>query len=169
MTKIILLRGNAGSGKSTVAREIQNRVIPHPMLIEQDHFRRKIIKEHEGPDIISDKLILETVKFGLSQNLDIIIEGIFPFGRSGDKYKKMFDKIFELHPNENFVYYFDIPFAENVKRHQTRDSAKEFGVEKMKKWFLENDRTNYTNEQIINSSSSLEQTVTRILSETGLL
>ncbi len=116
MTKIIVLRGNSGSGKSSVAKAIQSSITPHPVLIQHDVFRKDILKESEGPDIINDQLIFQTVKFAFEHNRDVIIEGIMRISR----YKPLFDKIIKLHPAENYFYYFDIPFDETLKRHKTK-------------------------------------------------
>ena len=160
---MIVLRGNSGSGKSCVARAIQEKIAPHPVLIEHDQFRRKILKEHEGPDIINDQLILQTVQFALAHNRDVIIEGIMRV----EYYKKLFDEIIDIHPNENYFYYFDIPFEETLRRHSTKNNI-DFGEEEMKQWFKENDILGYPCETIINANNSLDDSVKQIISETKL-
>lgn len=40
MRKLIILRGNSGSGKTTIAKELQNRFGTNTMLISQDVIRR---------------------------------------------------------------------------------------------------------------------------------
>lgn len=160
MAKIIILRGNSGSGKSTVALAIQERLIPHPVLIEHDHFRRKILKEHEGPDIINDELIFRTVQFALENDRDVIIEGILRI----ERYKKLFDRILEIHPNENHFYYFDIPFEETLRRHATKKDV-DFGEDKMRLWFKQKDESGYPDEVIIPGTNSFNDTVSQIITE----
>lgn len=126
MSKIIVLRGNSESCKSSVARKIQESVTPHPMLIEHDHFRRKVLRESEGPNIINDELIFRTIQFALDYDKDVIIEGIMRI----DTYKKLFDRIIATHPKDNYFYYFDIPFEETLKRHATKLNT-DFGKDKM--------------------------------------
>lgn len=160
MAKIIILRGNSGSGKSTVAQAIQERLIPHPVLIEHDHFRRKILKEHEGPDIINDELVFRTVQFALENDRDVIIEGIMWITR----YKKLFDKILKIHPNQNYFYYFDIPFKETLRRHATKKNV-DFGENEMRLWFKENNASGYPGEIIIPETNSFNETVSQIIAE----
>jgi len=160
MAKIIILRGNSGSGKSTVALAIQEQLVPHPVLIEHDHFRRKILKEHEGPDIINDELIFRTVQFALENNRDVIIEGIMWI----ERYKKLFDRILEIHPSENYFYYFDIPFEETLRRHATKKNT-DFGENEMRLWFKENNESGYPGEVIIPATNSFDDTVSQIITE----
>lgn len=42
MAKLIIIRGNSGSGKTTVARALQRRFGDYSMLISQDMVRREI-------------------------------------------------------------------------------------------------------------------------------
>lgn len=39
MTKLIILRGNSGSGKTTVAKELQKKYVRNTMIISQDMVR----------------------------------------------------------------------------------------------------------------------------------
>lgn len=44
---LIVLRGNAASGKSTVALLLQDRLDRPAAILSQDHFRRSIYAERE--------------------------------------------------------------------------------------------------------------------------
>ncbi len=43
----------------------------------------------------------------------------------------------ELYGMDIYAYYFDIPFEETVRRHNTRDKKQEFGEEDMRRWWRE--------------------------------
>lgn len=43
MRKLIILRGNSGSGKTTIAKELQKRFGTNTMLISQDVIRRDML------------------------------------------------------------------------------------------------------------------------------
>ena len=45
MSKLIILRGNSGSGKTTIAKEIQKNFGRNTMLISQDVIRRDMLRE----------------------------------------------------------------------------------------------------------------------------
>lgn len=58
MPKLIVLRGNSGSGKTTVAKELQKRFGRNTMLISQDVVRRDMLKEKS---ITSEKELQDIV------------------------------------------------------------------------------------------------------------
>lgn len=163
MTKLIVLRGNSGSGKSSVARAIQERVTPHPVLIEHDHFRRKILKEKEGPDSINAELIYRTAAYAFENDRDVIIEGIMRISY----YEDLFDRLMQLNRGETYFYYFDISFNETLKRHATKGEV-DFGEEEMRRWFKADDHTGYNNELIIPETNLFEDTISQIITQTGL-
>lgn len=163
MPKLIVLRGNSGSGKSSVAKEIQTRVFPHPVLIEHDHIRRKLLKEREGADVINPELIYRIAKYAVENDRDVILEGILRI----DSYKELFDKLIILFPDSYYFYYFHIPFEETVERHSTKVDV-DFGEEKMRLWYKEHDETGYRGEVIIPTTNLLEMTVQQVINETGL-
>ena len=163
MTKLIILRGNSGSGKSVVAREIQSRIEPHPVLIEHDHIRRKILCEKEGSDAINADLIYCIVEYAFEHNRDVIIEGIM----RTKYYSNLFDRLIQLNQGETYFYYFNISFDETLKRHNSKRNV-DFGATEMKRWYTSNDYLGYSNEISIPESNTFEDTVSQILSQTGL-
>ena len=58
MPKLIILRGNSGSGKTTGAKELQKRFGRNTMLISQDVVRRDMLKEKS---ITSEKELQDIV------------------------------------------------------------------------------------------------------------
>lgn len=58
MPKLIVLRGNSGSGKTAVAKELQKRFGRNTMLISQDVVRRDMLKEKS---ITSEKELQDIV------------------------------------------------------------------------------------------------------------
>jgi len=47
MAKLIVLRGNSGSGKTTVAKGLQKKFGRNTMIISQDVVRREMLKVEE--------------------------------------------------------------------------------------------------------------------------
>src|SRR5882724_7078759 len=105
--KLIILRGNSGSGKSAVAKKMREVSTRKIALVEQDVIRRGILKEKEAADGHNIALIAQIVEFALNRGYDVILEGILSFQRYGDMLQKLRDLSFETH-----VYYFDISFEE---------------------------------------------------------
>ena len=74
--KLIILRGNSGSGKSTTARMLQRRFGRGTLIISQDTVRRDMlwVKDEKGTKAVS--LLIELARYG-KQNCEIVIvEGI---------------------------------------------------------------------------------------------
>lgn len=59
MGKLIILRGNSGSGKTTVAKELQKKFGYNTMLISQDEIRRNILWVKDGIDTKALPLMIE--------------------------------------------------------------------------------------------------------------
>lgn len=70
---------------------------------------------------------------------------------------------------EHYVYYFDIPFEETLRRHATRPIANEVGEDLLKSWYIPQDFTGYPDEVIVPETNSLEQTVRMVAEHAGLL
>ena len=76
MGKLIILRGNSGSGKTTVAKELQKKFGYNTMLISQDEIRRNILRVKDGIDTKALPLMIELLKYGYEHSDIVILEGI---------------------------------------------------------------------------------------------
>lgn len=163
-TKLILLRGPSGSGKSSVAQAVREKSTQRIAWVEQDFLRRMVLKEKDRPESINRDLIFQVVAFALAHDYHVMLEGIL----YTKHYRDMLEKLFTLHPNNNFVYYFGIPFDETLRRHATKPNKDEFGEAEMRRWFVERDVLGAGGEKVIPETYTLEQTVAEILQDTGL-
>lgn len=162
-SKLIVLRGNSGSGKSTVAKALREAASSKIAIVEQDYLRRFILKEKETEGNNNIDLIQQTVEFCLERGYDVILEGILYFPRYGNMLKQLVEKC----PN-NYFYYLDVSFDETLRRHTTKPNAHEFGEKEMSEWYKPNQLTHFASEKIIPESFSKEEAVKKILRETGL-
>ena len=71
MSKLIVLRGNSGSGKTTISKALQKRFGRNTMLIAQDVIRMQMLN---AKDIEALPLIIDLIKYG-KQNSDIMLSG----------------------------------------------------------------------------------------------
>ena len=122
-SKIIILRGNSGSGKTTIAHLLQEYFKDNTLLISQDVIRRQMLKVSDGPNTSAINLIIDLVKFGCKNCQVIILEGIL----RADWYKNLFYAINYFFDNHIYAYYFDLPLEETLIRHQQREEKNEFG------------------------------------------
>ena len=128
MSKLIILRGNSGSGKTTIAKEIQKNFGRNTMLISQDVIRRDMLRVKDGENTEAISLMKELLAYGREHSDIVILEGIM----YADWYKPLFELAIQLYDTKVYAYYFDIPFEETLKRHQTKPNCNEFGEEDRK-------------------------------------
>jgi len=157
--EIIIIRGNSGSGKTTVAKELCKRLEKDCMLLSQDIIRREILHTNDGENSKAINLLSELVLFGKKNSKIIILEGIL----NSTWYKPLFD-IIENNFSDIYAYYYDIPFEETVKRFHTKENVN-FTGEDMKRWWNENDILGFDKEKIISKDMSVEETVEMILGD----
>lgn len=159
--KLIIIRGNSGSGKSTVARLVHERLGEHTMLVQQDVLRREIlfVKDREGNPAI--ELISRVVSYGKEISYTVVLEGIL----SKKLYEKMLlDLISEFKGNVH-AFYMDVSFEETIARHQTKPNVHEYGEDKMREWWIEKDYLSIPQEIIIPEAHSVEDAVELIINQ----
>ena len=158
--KLIILRGNSGSGKTTIAKELQQLLGRNTMVISQDVVRREMLYVRDGENTLALPLLTELLKYG-NMNCDIVIlEGIL----NSSWYRPLFEYAVKIYESNVFAYYFDIPFEETVKRHNSRPQRNEFSEDDMRKWWKEKDCSAVLNEIIITKDKDKDSIVKEIYS-----
>ena len=158
MRKLIILRGNSGSGKTTVSKKLQNKFGRNTMLISQDVIRRDMLKVKDGENTEAIALLKELLIYGNIHSDVVILEGIM----YADWYKPLFELAVELYDTQIYAYYFDLPFEETLSRHQTKPNCHEFGEEAMRRWWREKDFSDVLSEISITSEKDVESIVQNI-------
>ena len=158
MSKLIILRGNSGSGKTTVAKELQKKFGRNTMIISQDAVRRDMLKVKDGERTEALPLMQELLIYGKKHSEVTILEGIM----YADWYKPVFECAVGGFGDEIYAYYFTLPFEETLRRHQTKPNCNDFGEEEMKTWWRENDYIGFIKENVIEKEETLEGIVERI-------
>lgn len=161
MGKLIILRGNSGSGKTTVAKELQKKFGYNTMLISQDEIRRNILWVKDGIDTKALPLMIELLKYGYEHSDIVILEGIM----YEEWYNPLFKVANELYGSNVYSYYFDITFEETIRRHQTRSKSQEFGEEHMRQWWREKDFSSVLEEEIISCEMDAECIIEKIYTD----
>ena len=158
MQKLIILRGNSGSGKTTIAKELQKKFGRNTMLISQDMIRRDMLKVKDGKNTLAVPLMKELLIYGNKHSEIVILEGLM----YADWYKSLFELAVLLYDTRVYAYYFDLPFEETLKRHQTKPNCNDFGEEEMRRWWREKDFSAILNEVSITSDKDKEIIVSEI-------
>ena len=160
MAKLIILRGNSGSGKTTIAKELQKSFGRNTMLISQDVVRRDILRVKDGETTEALPLMKELLTYGRNHCEIVILEGIM----YADWYKPLFELAVQLYGTDIFAYYFDLPFEETLKRHQTKPNCNEFGEEAMRRWWRDKDFSDVLSERVITSEKGIQSIIDEIKS-----
>ncbi len=158
MKKLVVLRGNSGSGKTTIAKELQKKFGHNTMLIPQDVIRRDILKVKDGENSLAIPLMKELLIYGSSHNSIVILEGIM----YSDWYKPLFELAVQLYGTGIYAYYFDISFEETLRRHQTKPNCHSFGEKEMRRWWREKDFSDVLDEVSVTDGEDMESIVTNI-------
>ena len=158
MKKLITLRGNSGSGKTTIARALQEKFGKNTMLLSQDVIRRDILKTNDGAGTRANDVLIMLLEYGHAHNELVILEGIL----NSRWYTPLFDAAKALYGENICAYYFDLPFEETLRRHQTKDKRTEFGEKEMRRWWNEKDYAPALNEQTLTPDMMQDEIIDRI-------
>lgn len=162
---LVVIRGNSGSGKTSVAQEVRRRYGRGCALIEQDQLRRIVLREHDitASDPVAPAFITGVARTALDSGYHVVLEGIL----HAERYANVLRQLATDHRGTVAVYYLDVPFAETLRRHRNRPEAG-FTPDDMRAWYAEHDVLGTPGEHIIGEDSSLDQTATTILHTSGL-
>ncbi|MGT2832277.1 AAA family ATPase [Streptococcus halotolerans] len=162
MATLVIIRGNSGSGKTSLAHSLQKELGENTLLLSQDLLRRTMLQAHDGFDTPTVPLLLNLLDYGFNHHQTTILEGIL----KSDWYQPVWQRIIERYGLANtYAYYYDLPFYETLKRHNTRDKANEFGEDALKRWWVEKDYLADIPETKLTKTLSLEVAKTLILSD----
>ena len=92
MAALIVLRGNSGSGKTTVAKALQRRFGRGTLVISQDDVRRNMLWVHDEPGNAAIPLLTALVEYGHAHADVTRLEGIL----YADRYQEVFARAREL-------------------------------------------------------------------------
>ena len=74
-TTLIVLRGNSGSGKSTVARALRETCGRGLAWVAQDLIRRTILWEKDRPGGVNIGLIDQIARYSLDHGYHVVLDG----------------------------------------------------------------------------------------------
>lgn len=133
LTRLVILRGDAASGKTTTALALRTALGPKVALIHQDSFRREILSNDDRARRSRDAgiLIVRVAREALDLGYDVILDGIFNLR----DYSALFERLHHDHRGRTRIYQFDVGLDETIRRHAGRPLSKEFGEDKIRDWY----------------------------------
>jgi predicted kinase len=164
-TRLVVLRGNSGAGKSTVAKALREAYGRGVAWVSQDLIRRIILEEKDRPGAANIGLIDQVTRYSLDHGYHVVLDGIF----YADRYGLMLAALNRDHLGISRFYYLDVSMDETLRRHATRSQAAEFGPDDMRQWHRPGDLLSEIQEHVIPETSTLHETISLILAETRLL
>ena len=108
-SKLIIIRGNSRSGKTTTAKNLQSHLGRGTLLVSQDTIRREMLKVHDRDGNLSIDLIQQIAEYGKNNCEFVIVEGILYKHRYGE----MLYNLIEFFNQKTHTYYFDLSFNQN--------------------------------------------------------
>ncbi|MDQ0780050.1 putative kinase [Streptomyces aurantiacus] len=163
-TRLVVLRGNSASGKSSVAAGLRERFGRGLALVSQDNLRRIVLRERDRPNAANIGLIDLTARYALDAGFHVVIEGIL----YADHYGDMLAQLRADHRGPSHGYYLHVPFEETLARHATKPIADDVDEAQLREWYRPFDPLPTGGETVIGASSALTETVEHILHDTDL-
>ncbi|MFI6757481.1 kinase [Rhodococcus sp. BL-253-APC-6A1W] len=155
---LVVIRGDSGSGKSTVARAVQYRFgKAECAVVAQDNVRRTILREHDEAGGFNIDLIEMIARECMARGRVTIVEGIL----DTDRYAGMLERLATA-ANRALFYTFSLTYKQTLARHATRPEASEFTPEDMRGWYRGHQPLPFADETVFDASWSTNAVVNRI-------
>ena len=164
MASLILLRGNSGSGKTSLAKLLQTRLGANTMRLSHDMVRMEILHVwgREGSER-SLPLMISLLQYGRAHCETVVLEGILPMS----DYRPLFEEAQRLYGGRIFAYYYDLSFEETLRRHATKPNRNGFGESDMRRWWRASDFIGFLPETLLTAEVSLAEAAARVLRDMG--
>jgi predicted kinase len=164
-TRLVVLRGNSGSGKSSVAQALRAAYGRGVAWVSQDLIRRTILMEKDRPGGANIGLIDQVTRYSLDNRYHVVLDGIL----YADRYESMLAGLARDHLGVSRFYYLDVSLGETLRRHALRPQSAEFSGDAMREWYRQRDLLTAIEEHVVPETSTLDETAALILAESGLL
>ncbi|WP_203883479.1 kinase [Planotetraspora kaengkrachanensis] len=149
-TRLIVLRGNSGSGKTSVARAVRVAYGRGLALVGQDVVRRDLLRERDVHGGVNIGLIDTIARYSLDHGYHVLLEGIL----TASRYGAMLESLRHDHAGISAFFYLDVSFAETLRRHDSRPQRSEFTPDQMREWYQERDLLPDGSETVIGEGQS---------------
>lgn len=161
-SRLVVLRGNSGSGKSAVAAGLRAARPPRSLaVVGQDVLRREVLGVGDDLGGHATGLVDLTTRYALTRGFDVVLEGVL----NADWYRDTLLRLVSDHRGVSRCYVYDLPFDETLRRHATKPVAHAFGEDELRQWWRGFQPVEGLGEGVITAEEDLESTVARVLEE----
>lgn len=162
-TRLLVLRGDSGSGKTTTAAALRPLLGTKTAVIHQDYFRRELLAggEEESRSVDAAQLVEAVACQSLNLGYNVILDGIFNLR----EYSARLEHLWRNHRGVTRIYQFDVGFEETARRHETRDLRHAFTVGSMREWYRGWQPLTFVEEGRIGPNETLSEITTRIIAD----
>ncbi|MGP3751034.1 M15 family metallopeptidase [Streptomyces sp. IBSNAI001] len=166
-TRLVVIRGNSASGKSSVAQDLRDHYGRGVAIVSQDVIRRNVLREHDTPGGANITLLGRIARHALAAGFHVVLEGIL----YADRYSHMITSLVRDHRGISSCYYLDVPLETTSARHASKADAtylEQVTDTHLTSWYRELDLLPGGLETVIPADSTLHDTVARIVRDTDL-
>ncbi|MFE9308181.1 M15 family metallopeptidase [Streptomyces sp. NPDC006706] len=166
-TRLVVIRGNSASGKSSVAQGLRDRYGCGVAIVGQDVIRRNVLREHDTARGANIALLGRIARAALDAGFHVVLEGIL----YADRYGHMITSLVRDHRGVSNCYYLDVPLEATLVRHASKADAAYLAQvtdDHLTSWYRELDLLPGGLESVIPAESTLQDTIARIARETDL-
>ncbi|WP_206039791.1 kinase [Rhodococcus sp. HNM0563] len=162
-SRLIIIRGNSGSGKSSLAKAIRAARPRGVAIIGHDVLRREILHVRDHPGALSVPYIDMSARFALEHGLHVIVEGIL----NSEIYGAMLARLRSDHRGVTRSYCYELELDETLRRHRTKTLADEVTEETVASWYRSIDRVPELDEAVLGADISADDALERVLGDVG--
>ncbi|MGO1974858.1 MAG: kinase [Propionibacteriaceae bacterium] len=159
----MVIRGNSGSGKSSLAHAIRDARPRGIAIIGHDVLRRQILHVRDHPGALSVEYIDLSARFALDHGLHVVIEGIL----HSESYGEMIVHLRRDHRGLTCCYRYDLELEETLRRHRTKALAAEVSEEKVRSWYRSSDPVEELHEREFDANLSTRAALATVLRDVG--
>lgn len=162
-SRLIVVRGNSGSGKSVLAQAIREARPRGVAIVAHDVLRRQILHVRDHPGALSVAYVDLTARFALENGLHVVVEGIL----HSESYGDMLTALARDHRGVTRCYRYDLTLPETLRRHRTKPLAAEVSEEMVTSWYRPSDPVAGLVETVFDAGASAEEALRTVLDDVG--
>ena len=157
--RVVVLRGPAGSGKSTVSAGVLASVRARGgrvAYLEQDYYRNTALAGGAGAREAARDMLVASARAAHAAGFSVLIEGILSKAHHSAALAQLGAEL------PVSCVYLNVPLEETKARHAGRAKAAEFGAEKLEEWWASAEPLGTAGEVLVPGDSPLEATVAAV-------